>query len=201
MTHINGITKTPKGKQLSRDERIIIQSLLNENYSNRQNARKLGRAPQTINNEVKRGSYTRKNQQVQNNKTYTYYQSVYSPDLALDRYYENRIRSGRRPLAITGNPFVEWADELMIHQGLSPAAVIMKAKASRQFAEELIPCVKTLYNWIDQKLIRTRNINLLMKLRLKPRKPKGFTRINRKVLGESIEFRPEVVDAHTTFGH
>nr|WP_243713045.1 helix-turn-helix domain-containing protein [Macrococcus carouselicus] len=64
MTHINDTTKTPKGKHLSRDERIIIQTLLNENYSNRQIARKLGRAPQTINNEVKRGSYTRKNQQV-----------------------------------------------------------------------------------------------------------------------------------------
>lgn len=40
-----------------------------------------------------------------------------------------------------------------------------------------------------------------MKLRLKPRKPKGFTRVNRRVLGESIEFRPEIVDARTTFGH
>jgi len=35
-----------------------------------------------------------------------------------------KIVSIRRPLAITGNPFVEWADELMIHQSLSPAAVI-----------------------------------------------------------------------------
>ncbi|WP_279498963.1 hypothetical protein [Macrococcoides caseolyticum] len=31
-------------------------------------------------------------------------------DLSQDRYYENRIRSGRRPLAITGTPFGEWAD-------------------------------------------------------------------------------------------
>nr|WP_243713047.1 hypothetical protein [Macrococcus carouselicus] len=74
----------------------------------------------------------------------------------------------------------------MIHQDLSPAAVIMKAKASRQFAGELIPCVKTLYNWIDQKLIRTRNIDLLMKLRLKPRKPKGFTKGNRRVLSANL---------------
>lgn len=201
MTHINGITNTVKGKHLSRDERIIIQTLINEDNSNRQIARKLGRAPQTINNEVKRGSYTRKSKQIQNNKTYTYYNTIYSPDLAQNKYYENRMRSGRKPIIIKGNPFVEWADKLMIHKGLSPAAVIMTAKASKQFSDELIPCVKTLYNWIDQKLIKTRNINLLMKLRLKPRKPKGLSKVNKKVLGESIESRPDIVDTRATFGH
>ncbi|TDM04013.1 helix-turn-helix domain-containing protein [Macrococcus carouselicus] len=55
MTHINGTTILLKGKHLSRDERIIIQTLINEHYSNRQITRKLGRAPQTIYNEIKRG--------------------------------------------------------------------------------------------------------------------------------------------------
>lgn len=201
MTHINGNTKTVKGKHLSRDERIIIQTLINEGYSNRQIAGKLGRAPQTINNEIKRGMYTQKSQQLQNNKIYTYYKCVYSPDLAQDRYFENRIKSGRRPIPITGNPFVEWADHLMIHQEMSPASVIMLAKKAKLFPERFIPCIKTLYNWIDRKLIKTRNINLLMKLKLKNKKPTGFTRINKKVLGQSIELRPHAVDTRTTFGH
>ena len=47
---------TPKGKHLTMDNRRLIDRWKNENMSNREIAGLLGKAPQTINNEVKRGT-------------------------------------------------------------------------------------------------------------------------------------------------
>ncbi|WP_369816901.1 helix-turn-helix domain-containing protein, partial [Salinicoccus sp. YB14-2] len=45
-----------KGKHLTKDERAQIAILKRENYSNRAIAARLGRAPQTINNEINSGT-------------------------------------------------------------------------------------------------------------------------------------------------
>ncbi|CJY76327.1 transposase-like protein%2C IS1239 [Streptococcus pneumoniae] len=47
---------TPKGKHLTIDNRRLIEWWKNENKSNREIAGLLGKAPQTIHNEVKRGT-------------------------------------------------------------------------------------------------------------------------------------------------
>ena len=47
---------TPKGKHLTIDNRRLIERWKNENMSNREIAGLLGKAPQTINNEVQRGT-------------------------------------------------------------------------------------------------------------------------------------------------
>lgn len=47
---------TPKGKHLTIDNRRLIERWKSENMSNRKIAGLLGKAPQTINNEVKRGT-------------------------------------------------------------------------------------------------------------------------------------------------
>ena len=46
---------TPKGKQLTLADRSHIEPWLKEGHSNREIARRLAKAPQTINKEVKRG--------------------------------------------------------------------------------------------------------------------------------------------------
>ncbi|MGZ7234589.1 helix-turn-helix domain-containing protein, partial [Streptococcus pyogenes] len=46
---------TPKGKQLTIAERYLIEKWKSEGKSNRVIASLLGKAPQTIHNEVKRG--------------------------------------------------------------------------------------------------------------------------------------------------
>lgn len=60
-------------------------------------------------------------------------------------------------------------------------------------------CTKTLYSYIDQGLLNVRNIDLNLKLRLKSRK--GRLRQNKRIMGESIEQRPEEVNLRQTFGH
>ncbi|HFI0977967.1 TPA: helix-turn-helix domain-containing protein, partial [Streptococcus suis] len=47
---------TPKGKHLTIDNRRLIERWKLENKSNREIAGLLGKAPQTIHNEIKRGT-------------------------------------------------------------------------------------------------------------------------------------------------
>ena len=60
---------------------------------------------------------------------------------------------------------------------------------------------KSLYHWIDSGIMKTGNIDLLEKLSRKSRGSKPKVRRNKRVLGLSIEQRPEDVDTREEFGH
>ncbi|WP_369908419.1 helix-turn-helix domain-containing protein [Streptococcus hyointestinalis] len=77
---------TPKGKHLTLSDRRNIERWLHEGCSNREVARRLDKAPQTIHNEVKRGLIL---QQVRQSR----FKKVYSADRAQMAYEENRKRS------------------------------------------------------------------------------------------------------------
>lgn len=59
--------------------------MVHENYSNRHIAKSIERAPQTINNEIKRGTIRQIRRQ-KNGKVYTYTYQVYDPKLAQSRF-------------------------------------------------------------------------------------------------------------------
>ena len=80
MTHSNDNTLRRKGKHLSYSERAQIAILKKENYSNRQIAKVIGCVPQTINNEIHRGTITQLKRQKQKGKTYDYYIERYDAD-------------------------------------------------------------------------------------------------------------------------
>lgn len=80
---------TPKGKHLTIDNRRLIERWKNENKSNREIAGLLGKAPQTIHNEVKRGTTL---QQVRKGL----YKKGYSADYAQTVYQFNRKRSVKK---------------------------------------------------------------------------------------------------------
>ena len=110
MTQLHAITESIKGKHLTKDERVQIEILEQADYSNRNIAACLGRAPQTINNELKRGTVRQIHRQKQNGKIYDYDYHVYDPAYAQTRYETNRLYSGRRPKWSQSNAFVDWAD-------------------------------------------------------------------------------------------
>ncbi|MCL2216729.1 MAG: hypothetical protein FWB91_06880 [Defluviitaleaceae bacterium] len=57
---------------------------------------------------------------------------------------------------------------------------------------------KTFYNWVDGRLVKVKNIDLLLKVR---RRPKRLRKERKKVLGKSIETRPATVETREEFGH
>ena len=77
---------TPKRKNLILADRTTIERWLKEGLFNREIAKRLAKAPQTINNEVKRGQVR---QQVRKGR----FEVSYSADFAQEDYETNRKRS------------------------------------------------------------------------------------------------------------
>ena len=109
---------TPKGKHLTIDNRRLIERWKNENMSNREIAGLLGKAPQTINNEVNRGTTL---QQVRKGL----YKKVYSADYAQTVYQTNRKRSVKKII------LTKQLKEKIVHytkQKFSPEMMVKKKK-------------------------------------------------------------------------
>lgn len=68
-----------------------------------------------------------------------------------------------------------------------------------RFTRDQIVCIKTLYNYADEGLLKIKNIDLPEKVsRLQKHKR---VKENRMKLGDSIEERPDVVESREGFGH
>lgn len=201
LAYTNNSTNSVKGKHLTLKERTKIEVLKSEGYSNRQIANVLGRAPQTIHNEVKRGTIQQKRITKTIKKEYTYYDSKYFAETGQALYDEQRLKCGRKPKWSISNQFINWADEMMLNKKWSPDVVVNVAKIESLFDRALIPCTTTLYNWIERKILKTRNIDLLEKVSRKNKRTQKRSRENKRVLGKSIEQRPVEVESRTTFGH
>jgi len=202
MTQVNDNINSHSGKHLTYEERVKIEGYKELNYSNRKIARILGRAPQTINNAVNRGTVrTIKQRQIHHGKVYEYDQYNYSAEADYQAYLRNRQNCGRRPKWLKCDTFTNWADKKMLKQSWSPDMVVGRAIKVNKFSSDLVPCTSTLYHWIDRGIMRTRNIDLLEKVSRKPRNDSPTHRENRRVLGPSIKERPEDVDSREHFGH
>ncbi len=165
---------TPKGKHLTLAERRMIECWLKEELSNREIARRLTKAPQTIHNDVKRGQVR---QQVRRGKC----EQVYSADFAQEVYDNNRKRSVKQ-VSLTKE-----LKEKMTHyikQKYSPEMMV-KAKGVN------VP-ISTIYYWIHHGQLGLTKAGMLY-----PRKnvaSKKHASPNFKPAGKSIEERPESIN-------
>lgn len=201
MTQTENTTFLRKGKHLDYEERNKIEAwkqLDQPLFSNRSIAKLLVRAPQTIHSEVKDGTVRQIRRQVQNGKTYEYESFAYSADAGQAAYEDARANSRKQPKWVALPNFMAYADHQMKKEKQSPDVVVGRAKKLGLFPNEKIPCTTTLYNYIDFGLMETKNIDLHLKVRRKTNKPKS--RRNKKILGDLIEKRPDVVDTRERFG-
>ena len=171
---------TPKGKHLTLADRRNIERWLKEGYSNREIARRLAKAPQTINNEVKRGQVR---QQVRKGK----FEVSYSADLAQKNYETNRKRSGKQASLTNA------LKAKIIHylkQKYSPEMMV-KAKG--------VPvAISTIYYWIHHGQLGVNKANLLYPRKERTKK-KQFSS-NFKPVGQSIDQRPESINKRDNIG-
>jgi len=200
MVQEQNITKSTKGKHLTYNERCEIEKYKNiYKLSNRKIAKKLERAPQTIHKEIKDGTVRQKKVQKQNEKVYEYYYEIYSADAGQAAYENARKKSRRTPLWVRCSAFIDYADEKVLNKESSPDAIIGHAKKNNLFPNEKIPCTTTLYNWIDKGYMKSINLDLLLKTKRSNKSQKN--RKNKRILGDSIENRPSIVDSREEFGH
>ena len=192
MVHNNDTTKKRSFKHLSSYERGEIYALLKEGRSIRYIAKKLNRSPSTISREIKRGTTTQLRSDL---SSYT----SYFPETGQAIYEKNRSNCGAKFKVAKAEDFLKYAENKILHEKWSPDAVVGYCKKDPSWNNKTIVCTKTLYNYIDRGLLKVKNIDLPLKLRLKPRKKQN--RKNKRIMGKSIDFRPKEVESREVFGH
>lgn len=190
MTQSHSTTKGRTFTHLTEIERGQMAALHNEGISQREIARKMGRHVSTISREIKRGTV----QQIDTNrKVYV----KYFPDAGARVYEENRENCGAHSTTMKAWGFIRFAEDKILNEKWSPDAAVGYAKRLDTF--EYVPSTKTMYNWIDEGKLTVINMDLDMKLRRSTKQRNS--RKHKKVLGTSIEERPESVETREEFGH
>ncbi|NJW39700.1 IS30 family transposase [Streptococcus suis] len=172
---------TPKGKHLAIENRRQIERWKGEGKSNREIARLLGKAPQTIHNEVVRGTTL---QQVRKGR----FKKLYSADYAQNLYEKNRKKSVRK-LSLTKELAVKIRHYNM--EKFSPEMMVR--------TKDINVGISTIYYWIHKGYL-----GLTKKDMLYPRKGRAAKKQaspNFKPAGKSIEERPEVVNLRLELRH
>lgn len=172
---------TTKAKHLTIYSRRLIERWKNEGKSNREIASLLGKAPQTIHTEIKRGTVL---QCIGKRR----FKEVYSADYAQQSYESNR------KLSVKKSSWTKELKEKILHyynQKFSPE-MMGKAKGVNVG-------ISTIYYWIHHGKLGLSKQDLLY-----PRKGKEVKKeasINFKPAGKSIEQRPEDINLRFENGH
>ena len=171
-----------KGKHLSFEQRVVIQTRLKDGCSIRAIARELCCSPSTISYEVRRGTAT----------LYRGKQKRYKADHGQSVYQTNRRHCGRKSDFLKKSDFIKYVNKHFFEDNWSLDVCANRCLAVGEFSSDQIVCTRTLYNYVDQGLLAIRNSDL-------PEKLKRNTKIhrvhkNKKKLGRSIEERPKEIN-------
>ena len=178
-----------KGKHLTFEHRVIIQTRLKDGWTPNRIARELGCAPNTVRNEIRRGTVA-----LYHNKVFRYKASA-----GQDTYEKNRSSCCRHYDLLEKADFISFVEKKFFEDSWSLSACVGFALLEGRFKREQIVCIKTLYNYVDRGLLGIRNIDLPEKLRRSEKKQRD--RRNKRVLGRSIEERPAGINDRSEFGH
>ncbi|CJH59314.1 IS1239%2C transposase [Streptococcus pneumoniae] len=172
---------TTKAKHLTIDSRRLIERWKKEGKSNREIASLLGKAPQTIHTEIKRGT-------VRKCLGKGRFKEVYSADYAQQSYENNRKRSVKK------SSLTKELKEKILHyhnQKFSPEMMVI--------AKGVNVGISTIYYWIHRGKLGLSKQDLLYPRKGKALKKQAST--NFKPAGQSIEQRPEAINLRLENGH
>ena len=193
----NSTTSKRQFKHLTSERRGMIEAYVKEGRTQQEIADKLGVSQSTISRELKRGKTQQRDYQG------NYYQT-YLAESGSRVYRENRENSHGKGSEAFDTAFFTTLEEAL----LAPKAERIFSVDTfvvhyrRNHPLEKVPCTKTVYRYINQGILKIRNIDLPMQVRMRPRKskakPKGY---NSRIAGRSIETRCESVLSREAFGH
>ena len=178
-----------KGQHLTFEYRVLIQTRLKDGWSPNRIAREIGCAPNTVRNEIKRGTVS------------LYKGNIlrYKATAGQDAYERNRQSCCRHYDFFEKSNFISFVEQKFFEEGWSLDACVGRALEDELFTRDQIVCTKTLYGYIDLGLLGIKNIDLPEKLRRSPKKTQVHK--NKRILGRSIEERPASVNDRKEFGH
>ena len=182
-------------------ERKTIQRMKQQGASANEIARLLRRHRSTIGRELKRNAVIQRETIQTNSKSIDIplFKEVkrYFWDSAQRQYKERRLRTGAKCKLAHCMNFITFLEGKV----LGPEK--WSIDATRGYAERhklypVIPCTRTLYNWTDSGHLKIRNIDLLLKVRRRPLKK---AKERKRILGRSIDERPDSINQRQEFAH
>lgn len=190
MSQQHSSTKKRSFQHLTPYQRGQIQALIEQRIPKVHIAKQVGIARSTLYEELKRGTVD------QMRSDLTYYKRYFADTGQL--VYMRRREASRKPFKLsTAAPFLKYLEKEVLQNKFSPDSICGRAKLQNMFP--VILCTKTIYNYIDLGLISIKNIDLPLRIRRRPKK--HHCRKNQRILGDSIEQRPQVVNDRQEFGH
>ena len=182
-----------KYKQLSQNDRISMETLLNKGHSVQEVANYLHVHRSTIYREIKRGEYLHTNSDLTE-------EVRYSSDKGQQAHDWNAQGKGRSIKIGNDIKLAEYIENKIVENKYSPeAALAAVATSGIEFSTTI--SVRTLYRYIDNGIfLKLTNKHLPVKGKKKHHNKKIKVQ-KRAAAGESIENRPDEVATRETFGH
>ena len=159
MDQVHSTAEHRKGKHLSFEERVVIQTRLKDGWTPNRIAGELGCAPNTVRNEIKRGTVT------------LYRGNIfrYKAKVGQAAYEKNREACCRHYDLFEKSAFISYVEEHFFEDEWSLDFFAHRALKDGTFNREQIVCTKTLYGYADLGLLNIRNIDLPEKLHRSPK--------------------------------
>ena len=172
MGQVHSTTEHKKGKHLSFEERVVIQTRLKDGWTPNRIAGELGCAPNTVRNEIKRGTVT------------LYRGNIfrYKAKVGQAAYEKNREACCRHYDLLEKSAFISYVEEHFFEDEWSLDVCAHRALKDGTFTREQIVCTKTLYGYADLGLLNIRNINLPEKLHRSPKTARGTASQHRSLV-------------------
>lgn len=180
-------------KHLTYTDRLRIEVMLRDRKRVSEIAAVLDCCTNTIYNEIRRGRYTHMNTDLTTCDRY-------SADIS-QALHDERATAKGAPLKL-GNDYdlARYIEDRIVFDKYSPAAVLGEIKA-KELSFNTSICVSTLYSYIDKGVfLRLSNRDLPVKGKRRRAYRKVRRNASRAPRGESIERRPEEIEARATFG-
>lgn len=178
---------------LTWNDRLKIERMLKQGYTNQEIADAVRVSVRTIFREKKRGLTVQMDSEL-------VYHEVYCADTAQRKYERNLKAKGPELKIANDHELANYLESKIADEGYSPDAALMSIKTEeRQFKTSISKW--TLYSYIDKGVfLRVTNKDLPVKGKRKETHHK-VRRAARPAKGDSIETRPAEVETRETFGH
>lgn len=194
MVQSNNNTKKEKGKHLTYEKRIKIETLSKLGLKSEAIAAQIGCSSRTVRRELKLGSVELLN------SDYTT-RVEYSADIAQQRHDYNATAKGQGLKISNDYDLVAYIEYLIIEEKYSPYAAAQKIMEEKDRFSTTI-CYKTIYNYIDKEIFpNLTNKHLPVK---KNKKKRNYDKIRKAVnnsKGTSISERSKDIDKREEYGH
>ena len=125
---------------------------------------------------------------------------IYFPDTGQCVYDQHRAHCKKEKKLMHCRHFLKHVENAILKNKQSVSEAYYEAKKQGYTEKERI-CVTTLYAYIDSGDLRVKNLDLPEKVGRRQHKKDGVKRKNKKVLGNSIDIRPTMIDERHEFGH